>query len=272
MSIVYSGVIFSIASFAMLLIGILCYSILDGKFDMRIDNSNTATLTSFAGFFIGLSLVLANSLSGESETGLMREITMIFEYLMLGFFMLMISKPIFDKVVMQGIDVVKQLSSNNVAVGIVDSANFIATGFIVFATLHWYDISTLEGISMTIIFYVIAMLMFTFYGLVYNKVDSEVNKKILSGDVRCAFERGINRIVFAVSTGIGFAIMQDIYNPNSIVLIFSWIIVSFLVFFAIRFSAKIVSMVAFNKEDDNVKVGRSIIKFAIILPAPFFFM
>jgi len=272
MSVIYSSLIFVIATLSILMAGVMIYSSFDGKFDFKIDNPNSAVLISFAGFFVGISLMLINAFSGGSEISFLTELANVMVYIVSGFVMLLLSKFVFDKIVNRNYSVANELENGNKAVGIIDAANFVATGFVVFSTLYWYDLKTAQGLELTAIVYVLSMMMLTLYGVVYNKISKCSESFILSGNISEAVQRGVSRVSFSVSIGVSFSLMREFVNESSILLIFGWLSSSLVIYISIMLMSNMVSRITFNKEDKNYKIASAIVKIAIVMPAPFFFM
>ena len=123
------------------------------------EKDNHAFGISLGGATVALAVVFAGVASGDVATTLVIEGAFIFGYGMLGIVMLMCTRWIFDKIVFPGIDLKQMILQGNIAVGILDGGNMIATATIIFGVFSWVSGDWLTGLGLVIGMFVITQLL-----------------------------------------------------------------------------------------------------------------
>jgi uncharacterized membrane protein YjfL (UPF0719 family) len=123
------------------------------------ENDNHAFGISLGGATVALAVVFAGVASGDIATSLAIEAGFILGYGVLGIVMLMCTRLIFDKIVFPGIDLKQMISQGNIAAGVLDGGNMIATAAIIFGVFSWISGDWLTGLGLVVGMFVISQLL-----------------------------------------------------------------------------------------------------------------
>jgi uncharacterized membrane protein YjfL (UPF0719 family) len=123
------------------------------------EKDNHAFGISLGGATVALAVVFAGVASGDVATSLVIEGTFVFGYGILGIVMLMCTRWIFDKIVFPGIDLKQMILQGNIAAGLLDGGNMVATATIIFGVFSWISGDWLTGLGLVIGMFVITQIL-----------------------------------------------------------------------------------------------------------------
>lgn len=215
---------------------------------------NAAFGISLAGVVFAVTIVLTGAIYGDPVYNLEDSIIAVGAYGVLGIILLAITRFIFDKIALPGLSVRNEIVKGNIAVGIIDAGNVIATSIVIRAVMTWVETNTIEGIFAVIAGYVISQLLLTVATYVRVKMfaiqhEGKVLKKCLSdGNVALALRFAGRRIGTAFAIAAASNIM--VYEISSIhLLLITWAFISILMIFVIRLLSFIAdSFILYNIE------------------------
>jgi len=172
---------------------------------------NPAFGLAMAGAIIAVAVMLIGALSGDFSNSHGKELMLMASYGVAGIILMWVTRIVFDRFSLPQISVHQQIMSGNVATGIVDAGNMIATAIIIRAVMDWVDLVSLNGIFIVIGGYIISqiiMLLATIYrSNVFSKrhPGKTLHDAIASGNTALAIRFAGHRlgIALAVSAATG---------------------------------------------------------------------
>lgn len=183
-----------VSSFIIFFIGRLLFQLFSPKVNVKselVEKDNFAFSVSYVGYFIGLLLAIGSAIVGPS-IDLVTDIEDIFIYGLLAILLLNISRILNDKVILRKFSSHKEIiDDRNTGTGVVEAANSIASGLIIFGAISGDSGGEMSGIISALIFWAIGQLLLIITSLVYNMITSY--------DVHDYIEKD------NVAVGIGFA-------------------------------------------------------------------
>ena len=142
---------------------------------------NLAFGISIGGIILGLAIIMTGIVAGQLNEDLLEETVLIGCYGLLGIMLMLISRYIFDKISLKGLSLSKEILRGNVAAGILDAGNAIATSFIIHSSMVWVDSTSRDGLLIVVIAYLLSQALFmlaTWYRLkLYSFLNS--GKKLI---------------------------------------------------------------------------------------------
>ncbi|MDQ7073636.1 MAG: DUF350 domain-containing protein [Gammaproteobacteria bacterium] len=120
---------------------------------------NFAMGISMAGALIGVSIMLMGAVAGEAGTDPVHEIILMFSYGFAGLALMWLTHQVFDYISLPEISVKEQLHKDNVAVGLVDAGNMIATAIILRALMSWVEGNSLIGLLALLGGYIVSQII-----------------------------------------------------------------------------------------------------------------
>jgi len=127
--------------------------------DELAEKDNHAFGVSLAGATVALAVIFAGVASGDIATSLLIEGAFVFGYGALGIAMLLCTRWIFDKIVFPKIDLRQMISEGNIAAGILDAGNMIATAAVIFGVFSWSGDDWLTSLSLVIAMFIVTQLL-----------------------------------------------------------------------------------------------------------------
>lgn len=114
---------------------------------------------SFAGALLGLGIMMTGVVSGDASSSLLYELGIVTAYGIVGILLMASTRFFFDKITLCNISVHQQILGGNLAAGIIDAGNMIATAIIIRAVMVWVDTEALYGLIIVLIGFVISQLL-----------------------------------------------------------------------------------------------------------------
>ena len=165
---VLSALVYLLAVFALFFIGKVVYDRLHRQFNLSdelVKKDNFALALAVVGYYLGLVIALGGVLEGESS-GLVNDLIDIFVYGLISIVLLNLSIFINDRIILSRFDNVKEIIvDQNAGTGIVEAANHIAVGMIIYGAMSG------EGdIATAAVFWLLGQAVLVVAGIVYNKM------------------------------------------------------------------------------------------------------
>lgn len=123
------------------------------------EKDNFAFGISFAGALLGLGIMMTGVVSGDASPSLLYELGIVSAYGIAGILLMASTRFFFDKITLRNISVQQQIMDGNLAVGIIDAGNMIATAIIIRAVMVWVDTEALYGLAIVLVGFVISQLL-----------------------------------------------------------------------------------------------------------------
>jgi uncharacterized membrane protein YjfL (UPF0719 family) len=187
--------------------------------DILAKQDNFAAGISFAGAVIAVAILMMGVVAGDAGRTYVEEVTLMGTYGVAALLFMWLTRKIFDHIALPGVSIQAGILNGNMAAGIVDAGNMIATAIIVRAAMTWVDGSTFLGLALVAVAFVVSQLILLVATLYRNKVFSSRHAgsgKTLQGEI------GDGNVALAIRfagyrLGIGLAVTATsgvvIYDP-----------------------------------------------------------
>jgi len=164
----FNSAIYFIASLILVFIGRVVYKLFHPKLNTRnelLEKDNLAFSFSYVGYFVGLLLAIGSALLGE-HVSLQADLIAIAIYGLGAIFLLNISSLINEFIIFSKFKVSKEiLEDQNAGTGIIEAANYIATGLIIIGASKGAN----ENL-MIVIYWAIAQAALILASFIYNLI------------------------------------------------------------------------------------------------------
>ena len=188
-----------------------------------LDQDNLAFSFSYVGYFAGLVLAIGSSIIGDSN-GFLRDITDLISYGMLSIILLNIGAWINENLVLRSFSIRKEIiEDQNVGTGVIEGANYFATGLIVFGAISGEGINffpdlingyLLSGFITAIAFWLSGQLILWVFALLYNWITSyDIHKEIEKDNV--AVGVAYAGVIIAIGNLIRYGVSGDFESWES---------------------------------------------------------
>jgi len=114
--------------------------------EILAEKDNAAAGVSLAGALLGVAIMMMGAVSGDAGATPQDEAILMLSYGFLGIVLMWLTRIIFDRISLTGLSISDEIHKDNLAAGMVDAGNMIASAIIVRALMTWVDGSTLSGI------------------------------------------------------------------------------------------------------------------------------
>ncbi|VAW62074.1 hypothetical protein MNBD_GAMMA11-933 [hydrothermal vent metagenome] len=136
--------------------------------DELMDRNNIALGVSFMAYNLAVTSVFIGAMLGPS-VGLWEDLLIVGGYSLLGVALLYLARVINNRLILYKFSNVKELiDDRNFGTGVVQAGSYLASGFIVAASLHGEG----GGVVTAIAFFLLAQLMLVAYAFIYNWITS----------------------------------------------------------------------------------------------------
>ncbi len=206
--------------------------------DILAKQDNFAAGITLAGAVVAVAILMMGVAAGEAGRSYANEVTLMAGYGVLAMLLMWVTRIVFDHISLPGISVHQQILDGNVAAGIVDAGNLIATAIIVRAAMTWVDGSTFLGLGVVVAIYVISQIILVAATLYRKKVFESrhgtgrtLGSEIADGNTALAIRFAGYRL------GVGLAVTATsglvIYDPELLVLsVAAWSLLAVVMFLA----------------------------------------
>ncbi len=205
------GIIYLANAFVLFFIGKLLYQLFHPSIKVKdelVEKDNLAFALAHTGYFVGLLIVIGSVIIGPSK-GWITDVTEISVYGILAILLLNISTIVNDKLLLRHFSVQKEIiDDKNEGTGIVEAANAIASGLIIYGALMGESVSIGHGIMTAVIFWAIGQVILLITSRIYNMMTPYDYHEHIEKD-NVAVGVGVAGAIIAMGNIIRFAIMDD---------------------------------------------------------------
>lgn len=205
--------------------------------ELLAQQDNFAAGIALAGAIIAVAILMMGVVAGDAGSTYVEEITLMGSYGIAAMVFMGFTRKIFDKIGLRQISIHDEIMDGNVAAGIVDAFNLIATAIIIRAAMSWVDGSTFLGLAIVIGIFLISQIILIFATLYRNAVFNRRHKdkgKTLQGEIK----RGNIALAIRFSgyrLGVALAITATsglvIYDPGVLAFsVLAWVIMAIIIF------------------------------------------
>ncbi|MFQ5535402.1 MAG: DUF350 domain-containing protein [Sphingomonadales bacterium] len=172
--------------------------------DELSEKDNPAFGVSLAGAAFSVTIIMTGVMAGEASESLISEGLLVAGYGVLGIILMALTRFVFDRVSMPGFSVKQEVLKGNVAAGLLDAGNVVATAIIVRAVMIWADPATLSGVALVLAGYGLSQIILSvasFYRLRLFKShhNYSMQEAIVAGNTAAAWRFSGYRIGVALA-------------------------------------------------------------------------
>lgn len=175
--------------------------------EQLVKTDNKGLAVSFAGYLVGVGLVIRGSLS-TSRVGVWDQLLDEIVFTAVGLFLLFISQLINDKVIFYGINNGQAIMEGNVAVGILEAATSLGSGIIIGSSITASNTGYGEDLGTTGMWFVFGQLGLVVFCKLYELITKYDDKaEIMKGNAAAGIGYGFT--IVAVSLVIASPISKS---------------------------------------------------------------
>lgn len=227
--------------------------------DELVNRDNPAFGISLGGAVLGVTIVLTGAIYGKQAQTLQDSALTVGLYGIIGIILMALTRVIFDKIALPRISIRDEIEKGNIAAGIIDAGNIIATAIIIHTVTQWVEVSTVDGILALLFGYVISQFLLTITTYLRLEIFSLQNKgasmqdAFKGGNVALSLRFVGRRIgtAFAVTAASNIMVYEeyDIYH-----LLLAWAFISVIVVALLSILSYIADTVILYKIDSNKEI------------------
>lgn len=153
---------------------------------------NHAAGISVAALMLAVGLVLSGASSGDFGESIAEELTTLAVYATLGLGLIAISRILFDKMVMPGVNLHHEIMKGNKAAAVLDAGNTVSTAFVIQSVMRWSESFELKYIVITVLSAWVLSQTILFIAAIYRKAaqkmsGSTIDSMVANGNIAAAF-------------------------------------------------------------------------------------
>ncbi len=230
--------------------------------ELLAQHDNFAAGIALAGAIIAVSVLMMGVVAGDAGTTYVEEITLMVSYGIAAMVFMSLTRIIFDKVGLRQISIHDEIMKGNVAAGVVDAFNLLATAIIIRAAMSWVDGSTFIGLAVVVGVFLLSqiiLLLATLYrNTVFNHRHKEKGKTLQSeikqGNIALAIRFSGYRLGVALAITATSGIV--IYDPSVLMYSFlAWVVMAVVIFISQTILSIILRHILLPKVDVAEEVG-----------------
>ncbi len=205
--------------------------------ELLAQQDNFAAGIALAGAIIAVAVLMMGVVAGEAGSTYVEEITLMGSYGIAAMLFMGFTRKIFDKIGLRQISIHDEIMDGNVAAGIVDAFNLIATAIIIRAAMSWVDGSTFLGLAIVVGIFLISQIILILATLYRNAVFNRRHKgngktlqgEIKAGNVALAIRFSGYRLGVALAMTATSGLV--IYDPSILEWsVLAWVIMAIIIF------------------------------------------
>ena len=159
-------------AFIVFLVGRACFQLFNPSIQVKhelVEKDNFAFSLTYVGYFIGLVFAIGAAIVGPSN-GWLQDIIDIGLYSLLGIILLNLSRWINDKFILRNFSIRKEIiEDQNAGTGIIEAANSIASGLIIYGAVTGDNTSGMHGVLSAVLFWAIGQFLMVLTTWIFNK-------------------------------------------------------------------------------------------------------
>ena len=228
--------------------------------------------------FLSLLLIMSGASTGSEIIPLVDEIILMGSYGIGGIVMLLISRVVVDKISMKSFCLQDEIRKQNVAAGIVDGGNMLATAIIVFAYMGWVKGTSIQPLCLVVFGWIMSQVLLSLVSFLRAKLykssdGSTLESSIKDGNVAVAMRYIGYKLSFALSPLI--AVSHYPYDEDNawwlaVFIFISSILLSTVILLLTTIVKKILIKTNYSDEINKQKnIGLAVIEVCIVLGLTF---
>ncbi len=148
------------------------------------DHDNPAYGVSLAGVVLAITIMMTGVLYGDASYNLANELISVLAYGALGIVLILAANFVFDKVSMPSLSINESIKQGNLAAGLVNAGNVVATAVIIRAVMIWSGLDGMQGLIAIIIGFILSQLVLSLASMYRIKLFNAFNKHSFQDSIR----------------------------------------------------------------------------------------
>ncbi len=203
------------------------------------EQDNFAAGIALAGAIVAVAILMMGVVDGDAGATYEEEITLMVGYGIVAMLFMGLTRKIFDNVGLRQISIQQEIMRGNVAAGVIDAFNLIATAVIIRAAMSWVDGSTFLGLAVVVGIFLISQFILLIATVYRTAVFSRRHKndgKTLQGEIKAG------NIALAIRfsgyrVGVALAVTATsgvvVYDPSLLpISVLAWALTAVVIFIA----------------------------------------
>ena len=208
---VYDAIVYITVAFVFFFLGKVVYQLVHRSVSVKeelVKKDNLAFSLAHVGYFIGLLLAIGSAIVGPSK-GLVTDVIEISIYGALAIVLLNISIIVTDKILLRNFSVKKEIiEDQNAGTGIIEGANSIASGLIIFGAVSGESDQFVTGIVSAVVFWALGQAALLLTSAIYNLITPyDIHEHIEKDNVAVGI--GFAGAIIAMGNLIRFGLQGD---------------------------------------------------------------
>lgn len=176
-----------------------------------VEKDNLAFSFAYVGYFAGLILAVGSAIYGESN-GLLVDLVDMGIFGLLAIILLNLSSTIMDKITLSKFSIWKEITEDrNAGMGIIEGANYLGSGLIIFGAITGESGNLLFGIYTALLYWVLGQVLILISTALYNKlVPYDIHREIEKDNVAAGIAYA--GLIIAMANLIRNALMGNFDN------------------------------------------------------------
>jgi uncharacterized membrane protein YjfL (UPF0719 family) len=202
------------SALVLLFIGKLGFKLRKNKIDINhelVEKDNLAFSFAYVGYFAGLILAVGSAIYGESN-GLLTDLVDMAIYGVLAIILLNLSSTIMDKITLSKFSIWKEIvEDRNAGMGIIEGANYLGSGLIIFGAITGESGSLEFGIYTALLYWALGQILILISTALYNRLVSyDIHNEIEKDNVAAGIAYA--GVIIAMANLIRNGLMGDFNN------------------------------------------------------------
>lgn len=222
---------------------------------------NPAFGISMACLVMAVTIILSGAIYGDPIYTMEESVISVGLYGALGIILMAVTRIIFNKIASPSAVIKKEILKGNIAAGIVDGGNMIATAIIIRAMMMWVDANTINGILAILTGFAISQVLLTtttlfrIKSLNYKVEKNSLQEEFKSGNVAIALRFSGRKIgtAFAIAAASN-RLVFELYDLPSLLAIWAGAsVVMIMILGILSFVANKVIFAGINVDEEIIK-------------------
>ena len=224
------------------------------------EKDNPAFGISMAGVVFAVTIILSGAIYGDPIYTMQESVISVGLYGVIGIVLMAITRIIFNKIALPSVAIKDEIKKGNVAAGIIDAGNVIATAIIIRAMMMWVDANTISGLFAILTGFVISQVLLTGTTILRikrlnNKITNTLQEEFKSGNVAISLRFSGRKIgtAFAIAAASNRLIFE-LYDVPSLLAIWAGVsIIMIGVLTMLSYVANKIILAGINVEDEVIR-------------------
>lgn len=221
---------------------------------------NNAFGVSLAGAMIAVSMMLTGVISGDAGYSLANEALTVILFGIIGIVLMWLTRIAFDRLSFPGLSIHEQIMKGNMAAGIIDACNMLATAIIIRGAMSWVDGNITMALIAVIVSFIASQIIMALATLYRVKIFEKRHKgrrlhvAIEDDNIALALRFSAYRIGIAIAVSAAFTAVE--YDASAFINVFIvWFSIALALFILLTLIAIIIRLGVLHRVNIAEEVG-----------------